>query len=1177
MSRIKTLQRFVKNTLLYSLKGKLILSFLAFSIIPLAVVVTMAFFQFQEALRSQTSNQLTVVRDLKTRQVENYLRQIEQDIKLVAGLPYVKTGIQQLEISVRGLGLNQVRQMGFLGRPDLFYLQAYNPYAVYHAKYHAFFRELVKTKGYEDIWLVSPEGDIVYTFAKRDDFATNLFEAPYQDTLPAQLIRYLLANDESGQMQMTDYGPYPPAGDMPVSFIGAAILDEDKIIGCLIYELSSDQMNDLMQVQTGFWKTGETYLVGADNMLRTKTRFSGQINFFEQKVDTMAVQKGLSGGNGVGIFENYRGIAVLSAYRALNINRFKWILLAEVEKSEAFGPSHRLRNLMLIIIIMTSLVVIGVGLYIGRSIAKPITELAETSTQIASGDLQSRVKSETRDEIGHLAEAFNSMTGQLSELIGSLEQQIAERKQAERALRNSEDRYRGLFENSPISLWEEDFSQGKAYFDGLRKSGITNFRAYFENNPEAVSHCAKLVQVMDVNRATLDLLKAKDKDELFAGLPNVLTEDSLAVFQEELIILAEGARKFESEAVQRALTGEEKHVVLQLIVAPGYEDSLGKVLLSMLDITERKMTEKELDKYRQHLEALVDERTAELTVAKEQAEAANAAKSDFLTRMSHEIRTPLNVVTGLTNIVLKSKLAAEQRDYLRKVQIASNNLMEVINDILDFSKVEAGRMELTHASFDLDQVMEQLDDLFNDRVAQKDLELIFSVAPQAPRQLIGDAGRLTQVLTNLIENAVKFTETGEIVVGVEPDDQTNRKTGQMVLKFQVADTGIGITANALSTLFEPFTQAEGYLTRKHEGSGLGLAICKRLVNLMGGRIWGESTPGRGSTFFFTVLLEAGKEEKPRLIPPEDLHGLKTLVVDDSATARHVLSDLLESFTFSVLAVDGGEKAIEAIEQAVAGEPYRLVLLDWKMPGMDGIEVIRRIRELDHQGPADVSVRLEGEIRNQKRQTPIIIMVTAYGRELIQEQMDKAAMDAMLLKPVKPSQLFDTIMDLFGKVDAMAPRLVPEPDAEPVQQLAGRRVLVVEDSELNRDVAVALLAETAMIVDTAENGKAAVDKVTTLPKGFYDAVLMDIQMPEMDGYEATRRIREWESQQPETKPTKIPAPLTGKPKAKIPIIALTAHALKGEKEKCLAADMDDYLSKPLDERDLHQVLLKWIAT
>ncbi|MGD9189232.1 MAG: response regulator [Desulfobacteraceae bacterium] len=562
----------------------------------------------------------------------------------------------------------------------------------------------------------------------------------------------------------------------------------------------------------------------------------------------------------------------------------------------------------------------------------------------------------------------------------------------------------------------------------------------------------------------------------------------------------------------------------------------------------------------------------QLAVAKEQAEAANEAKSDFLARMSHEIRTPLNTVLSLTNVVLKSELTALQHDYLRKVQMASNNLLEVINDILDFSKVEAGRLELTNAPFDLDHVMEQLVDLFSNRVAKKDIELIFTVAPRVPRRLTGDAGRLMQVLTNLLENAVKFTAKGEIVVEVAPHDQTETCSGRTALTFRVSDTGCGIAADLLPSLFEPFTQAGSYLTRKHQGTGLGLAICRRLVELMGGRIRGDSAPGQGSTFSFTVVMEALKVEKPHVGLPMDLHGLKTLVVDDSTTARQVIVNLLESFSFNVSAVDGGQRAVEAFGRAAAEAPYQLVLVDWKMPGMDGIETARQIRALDRKATGT---------GNHQSRTPIIILVTAYGHELVKEKTDKAAVDTLLIKPVKASMLFNTIMELLGREVAAVP-LAKTKRALDLSRLAGRRVLVVEDNELNQDVVAALLGETGLTVETAENGKQAVEKVTESPQGHYDAVLMDIQMPVMDGYQATRCIRKWEFKGQSSQFTvqnefsDISTNRSPNTDHRLPIIALTAHALKGEKEKCLTADMDDYLSKPLDERDLFRVLLKWIA-
>lgn len=551
------------------------------------------------------------------------------------------------------------------------------------------------------------------------------------------------------------------------------------------------------------------------------------------------------------------------------------------------------------------------------------------------------------------------------------------------------------------------------------------------------------------------------------------------------------------------------------------------------------------------LENKVMERTAALSEANKQAqlakrvaEKANRSKSEFLARMSHEIRTPLNAVTGLTGVVLKSDLTTVQRDYLNKVQIASDNLLEVINDILDFSRIEAGRLDLTLAPFNLDLILEQLSDLFSNRIADKDLELIFAVDQDVDRNLTGDAARLTQVLTNLIENAVKFTQTGEIIVQVKLADASETGTDQVTLEFSVNDTGIGIDNVILPTLFEPFTQADSYLTRKHEGSGLGLAICRRLVSLMGGRIWATSNPGAGTTFSFTIIFQQNDEQISPFILRTDLQGMKVLIADDSETARQVLAEQLKSFKFSVLAVDSGEKAIAELVNAGVENPFELLLIDWKMEGLNGLETVKAIREN----------------RNISR-SPIIILITAYGLELIHENIDALDIDQVLVKPVKPSQLFDNVVNLLGRRGGPVAQISHQvPDGTKKSQLTGQRALVVEDNELNRTVIVALLEEVGIIVDTAVNGQVAVEKVKDAPTTFYDVILMDIQMPAMDGYKATEHIR------------KLP-----QERNSIPIIALTAHAMKGEKEKCLNAGMNDYLAKPIDETELHRVLWSWLNT
>lgn len=730
------------------------------------------------------------------------------------------------------------------------------------------------------------------------------------------------------------------------------------------------------------------------------------------------------------------------------------------------------------------------------------------------------------------------------------------------------------------------------------------FRSIFENAVEGIYQVTPEGRFHNANPALAAILGYDSAEDLMSSIHEIKHQLYVEpTHRDELIrrLKQRGAvTGFETRMYKK-----DKSIIWVLMSVRAIKDSddgINYMEGFLTDISDRIEADKELRQHRDHLEELVAERTEELAMSKEHAEAANAAKSDFLARMSHEIRTPLNAVTGLTQVVLKSELTIDQRDYLNKVLLASKNLIHVINDILDFSKVEAGQMQLVRTVFDLEQVLEHLADLFSNRTSGKDLELVFTMLPRMPQRFVGDAGRLIQVLTNLIENAVKFTDQGEIVIGVAPVDPVDAQPGQTTLKFRVSDTGVGIGADVLPILFDPFTQADSSLTRKHEGTGLGLAICRRLVEHMGGRIWAKSIQGQGSTFYFTILLETHKEEKPRFSVPDDLYGLKALAVDDSATARQTLADLLKSFTFKVTTVNSGEDAIEELRSAPAESPYQLVLLDWKMPGMDGVETARRINALGRKDreskfnekynadPSDPSTSHAPSPMGY--QPPLIIMVTAYGHRMMRSRVDASAMDTWLTKPVKPSQLFNTIMKLMGRKESMHVNTQLTLTQNRIHGLAGGRVLVVEDSELNRAVIAALLKDAGLYVEIAENGKIAVEKIIRMPWKYFDVVLMDIQMPVMEGYEATRRIRQWEIKTYGSKSKVAPSMSAAKPSEtidhktqtaasqhdrRLPIIALTAHVLTGEKEKCLSAGMDDYLSKPIDEKKLYRVLNKWTTS
>ncbi|WP_162245933.1 MULTISPECIES: response regulator [unclassified Roseateles] len=1031
----------------------LLMGLILLSMLPLGLVGLWQLGSFERSLHETVTEGLVAISRKKVHEINEYLNEVEVDGRLVG------QSINTRDLLVQGGDAVSTRApAGSL----------------------AFFERVYDTGKYLNLMLVQPDGRISFAMKPPAGSTPELARLDGGDFEGSEL---LAAHRRAvGQLQPQLSPAQRLRGEGPVTlFLAHPVVDGDRVLGSVVLQLDLDRLLRVATERSGLALTGETVLVRREgdravfinDLKRAPSQtLSGALDLSAPVVPPAL--RGLRGESGSGPSRDYAGVDVVASWR--HLPALDWGISVNIDAAEAFAPARALRDRLALALGLALLLALGLGLLLGRRIVEPVEMLGGAVARIAGGKLDERAPVCGFAEFRELARGFNRMTDQLVVERQLLEARVEQRT---RALNDSEQRFRGVFERAQVGI----------------------------------ALCDAQGVVLDVNRALTAML-CREAGELrgakLADLPDFRPGRALGG---ELARLA-GAR-VEHVRFERGFAlpgGGELFVDGSASAIRDRRGRLVNMVQMLVDVTERHRAE------------------VELVRARVAAESASQAKSDFLANMSHEIRTPMSGALGMLNLLLRTELSPRQLDYASKARTAAQALLAVINDVLDFSKVEAGKMDLDPHRFDLSDFMRELAVILSANIGTKDVEVLFRLDPRLPGALMGDSTRLRQVLLNLAGNALKFTERGEVVIGLA----LLAAEGERVrLRFEVSDTGIGIPADKLQHIFVGFSQAEQSTSRRYGGTGLGLAISRRLVALMGGELRVDSRVGEGSRFHFELQMEAAEE--PTGEPDTAQRGLKVLIVDDNPMAREVLQGIGTSLGWDCDMAASGEQALALVHEAAEqGEPhYDLILMDWRMPGLDGWETSRRIRA-SHESDA-----------------PVIIMVTAHGRELLAERSehDIQSLGGYLVKPVTASMLHDAVAEATrGQPTALR--------AEPAEpRLAGMRLLVVEDNGFNQQVAQELLEGEGAVVTLAGGGVegAHLALVTEPP---FDAVLMDLQMPDIDGFESTQRI------------------VARRPRSLI--IAMTANAMDADRQACLAAGMRDHVAKPVDLEQLVACLRRYVG-
>jgi two-component system sensor histidine kinase/response regulator len=1163
----------------------------AIAVVVLAASAAVGWFAFRSAeqtLYAQAGTQLQAERSSRERFVSLYFRRLSEQVVISSRLLVTQISLAEPD-----------RAQSLFGS---------------HAE------GLVDAFGYADVVLIGEDGTVRYAFARREDQGSNLRNGSLQDTGLARAFEQSAAA-ATGAVAFLDYAPYAPAGGTPAAFVATPVFDNTSKarLGVIVFRIPIDEISAIMMDAAGFGTTGETYLLGPDLVMRTNSRLSVEPTALKRQITTPAGRRALTGESGITEQTDYRGIRVIAAFAPIEILGLRWAIVAKIDVEEALAPVRQFRNRLGLMLVVVGLVA-GFVLWqaLRRIVLSPVAALAAGARRVASSDYSRPVSLASGDELGQLGQSFDGMMAAVGAQVEELKSARAAAQLGQRLLEAAPDGVVVVDTGGRIAVinaaaerlfgYQRDELIGRAIevlvpegaasrhvgrrdaylaqpstrgmgtgleLEGRRKDGSllpVEISLSPVETPDGRLVVAAVRDISDRRAAERNLKESEERLAAAASGANLglwdvdpVTGTVLvnAIFESQLGYEPLGLRETSDKwaALRGGLAGwgelihpDDRPRVGALIAQYlGGEGDIYRVehrvrradgsftwILSVGNAVARDAGGKPQRVNGVHIDiSEMKGMQVALEQARDTAESATQAKSDFLANMSHEIRTPMNAILGMTHLALQTELSARQEDYLTKAHHAAETLLGIINDILDFSKIEAGMLTIERIDFSLDEVLDNVASLIAAKAQEKKIELLFDRPPDVPVVLHGDPLRLGQVLVNLGNNAVKFTDEGEIVIAAHVQAQDN---GRVTLQFSVRDSGIGMTVDQQARLFQAFSQADTSTTRKYGGTGLGLSICKSLTEMMGGRIWVESTPQVGSTFFFTAEFGLGKARAP-LEPHPAIRGRRVLIIDDNDTSRQILKSMLDGMGCLVALSSSGADGLQQLAAAMPGSPFAFVLLDWKMPGMDGFQVLQSLREQ----PARYGA-------------PLVVMVTAYGREEVMKRAQSSGLDGFLIKPATQSTLFDALMAAAGAATERRTtgRIAPA-QAAALDGIRGARVLVAEDNEINRQVAREILEQAGFVVSLGHDG---LEAVAAVKQHTFDAVLMDIQMPLLDGLAAAREIRAWEAAQ--------------SPSRAVPIIAMTAHAMAGDAEKSLAAGMNDHVTKPISPDRLFAALAKAIV-